>query len=125
MNNIYGFWISPQSEIHPIFDDFGHKKFIENLLKESVDATDSPENSLFDEGWIRIVNTNKSLMVNYKCITSRMQLKAIEEIENSLLREGYFHEQYILDYGYDYHFFDSLKGLLNRIKERLYYDKFE
>ena len=120
MIRIYGFWISPTSEIHTIFNDFGHKQFIESLLGKPIESICETESELFDEGWIRIVNTEKSFMVNYKCIMSRKQIQAIEAIEESLLKEGYFHEQYILDYGYDYHFFDSIKGLINRIKERLY-----
>lgn len=120
MINIYGFWISPQGEIHTIFNDFGHKQFIESLLGKKIDNETCEEVSLFDEGWIRIVNTKKTLMVNYRCITCREQLSAIKLIENQLNCDGYFHEQYILDYGYDYHFFDSIDKLLRRIKERLY-----
>lgn len=120
MINIYGFWISPQGEIHTIFDNFGHKKFIESLLGKKIDNEASEETSLFDDGWIRIVNTEQTLMVNYRCITCREQLSAIKLIENQLNRDGYFHKQYILDYGYDYHFFDSIDKLLRRIRERLY-----
>lgn len=119
MNNIYGFWISPNSEIHIIFDDFGHKAFIEKLLNKSIESLEECENSLFDDGWIRIVNTKQTLMVNYKCIMSNAQLKAIESIEEQLLKDGYFHNNYILDYGYDYHMFESIDKLLKRMRERL------
>lgn len=120
MVNIYGFWISPNGEIHIIFNDFGHKQFMEQLLNKKIDSEVSEENSLFDEGWIRIVNTRQTLMVNYRCITSNKQLSAIKLIEEQLNKDGYFHNNYILDYGYDYHFFDSLDKLIRRIRERLY-----
>lgn len=120
MNKIYGFWISPNGEIHTILDDFGHKKFIESLLNINADNEENLETNLFDEGWIRIVNTDKTFMVNYRCINCRKQLTAIKLIEKQLNCDGYFHENYILDYGYDYHFFDSIDKLLHRIKERLY-----
>ena len=120
MVNIYGFWISPTGEIHTILDDFGHKKFMESLLNKQLDNEVSEETSLFDEGWIRIVNTKKTFMVNYRCITCRAQLTALKEVEQQLNKDGYFHESFILDYGYDYHFFDSLNSLLRRIRERLY-----
>ena len=90
MIHIYGFWISPTSEIHTIFNDFGHKQFIESLLGKPIESICETESKLFDEGWIRIVNTEKSFMVNYKCIMSRKQIQAIEAIEESLLKEGYF-----------------------------------
>ena len=91
MIHIYGFWISPTSEIYTIFNDFGHKQFIESLLGKPIESICETESELFDEGWIRIVNTEKSFMVNYKCIMSRKQIQAIEAIEESLLKEGYFH----------------------------------
>jgi len=119
MINIYGFWISPNSEIHTIFNDFGHKAFIEKLLGKHIDTLEECENSLFDDGWIRIVNTKQTLMVNYKCIMSTSQIEAIKNIEEQLLDDGYLHNNYILDYGYDYHMFDSIDKLLKRIKERL------
>ena len=120
MNHVYGFWISPESEIHPVFNDYGHKELMENILGKPLDeASDDTDNTLFDDGWIRIVNTDKSLMVNYRCITSNKQIRAIEKIENNLMDNGCFHEQYILDYGYDYHFFNSFKEMIARIRERL------
>jgi hypothetical protein len=119
MKNIYGFWISPTSEVYTIFDDFGHKRFIEKLLGKQLDTEANEDTTLFDNGWIRIVNTDNSFMVNYRCITSNDQIKAIRKIEDKLANEGYFHKTFILDYGYDYHFFDSINGLINRIRERL------
>lgn len=116
----YGFWISPTGEIHTIMDSYGHKQFIEKLLGHETDNSDDMDNSLFDDGWIRIVNTEHTFMVNYKCITSLKQLEAIKKIDEKMESCGVFHEQYILDYGYDYHFFDDLKQLIRRIKQRLY-----
>lgn len=116
----YGFWISPKGEIHTILDAYGHKKFMEKYLGHEVQDTDDMDNTLFDDGWIRIVNTEHTFMVNYKCITCHKQLEAIKAIDKKMESDGIFHNQYILDYGYDYHFFDDLKQLLRRIKERLY-----
>lgn len=116
----YGFWISPDAEIHTIMNDFGHKAFIEKLLGKSFESDDEADNTLLDDGWIRIVNTDQTLMVNYRCITSRKQLKAIEMIEEKLAIQGFEHLQYILDYGYDYHFFDEFKDMMKRIRQRLY-----
>ena len=119
MTNIYGFWISPEGTIHTVFNEFGHKEFIEKLLNKKVENEEEEENSLFDDGWIRIVNMRDSLMVNYRCITSNRQIHAIEKIENKLNEYGIFHTQFILDYGYDYHFFDTLEDMIRRIRERL------
>jgi hypothetical protein len=116
--SIYGFWISPNAEVHTILTDFGHKEIIENILGRAI-TKDEEEKALFDDGWIRIVNMEKTLMVNYRCICCSKQIEAIKKIEEQLTKDGYFHEQYILDYGYDYHFFDSIRSLTKRIKERL------
>ena len=31
----YGFWISPTNEVFTIMNDFGHKQFIEKVLKKT------------------------------------------------------------------------------------------
>lgn len=116
----YGFWISPQAEIYTINNAFGHKKFIEQLLGKEFDSDIDADNVLFDDGWIRIVNTEQTLMVNYKCITCSQQLEAIKRIDKQLEKQGCYHLQYILDYGYDYHFFDNIDKMLRRIRQRLY-----
>lgn len=115
----YGFWISPDAEIYTIMNSFGHKRFIEQLLGKEIDSDIDADNTLFDDGWIRIVNTEQTLMVNYRCITCSKQLDAIKLIESQLLKDGCYHTQYILDYGYDYHFFDTIGKMVRRIKERL------
>jgi len=118
MENIYGFWISPESEVHIVDTDYGHKQVMEKILGKPLDDDESKDLALFDEGWIRIVNTKKTFMVNYRCLTSSKQLSAIQDIEKSLENKGYIHEQYLLDCGYDYHFYDTLKELINTIKMR-------
>lgn len=115
--NIYGFWISPKGEIHTIINDFGHKEFMEKQLGFQI--SDENDCSLFDDGWIRIVNGNQSFMVNYRCITSMIQLKAISKIEQRLKKDGYNHTSFILDYGYDYHIFNTFTEMMQRIKDRL------
>ena len=119
MNNIYGFWISPDSTVYTVHDDYGHRDFIEKLLGHSVENTDDTANTLFDDGWIRIVNTNKSLMVDYNCLMSNQQLYTIERIEKQLQEQGYFHEQYILEYRNNHKFFENIKQLTNFMRSRI------
>lgn len=120
MKNPYGFWISPNADVHTIMDDYGHQKFIEKLLGKKFQSAEDADASLLDDGWIRIVNTDQTLMVNYKCITSSKQLQVLKAVEQKLEENGVFHTQFILDYGYDYHFFDSFEAMMKRIRQRLY-----
>ena len=114
----YGFWISPFGEIHTILNDFGHKKFIERLFETTFQTDEDATNYTLNNGWIRIVNGSTSFMVDYRYIMNSEQLKAIKLIDDQLQVDGFFHKDYILSYGMDYYFFDNIKKLINRIKER-------
>lgn len=114
----YGFWISPDNKIYTIMNDFGHKKFIENLLGETYDSDEDATTKTLELGWIRIVNGNQTLMVDYRYIQTREQLRLLKEINNQLKSDGYFHKDFILSYGYDYWNFDTFDKLINHIKNR-------
>ena len=116
--SIYGFWISPQGEIHTILNDFGHKKFAEQLFETTFDSDEDATDRTLNDGWIRVVNGSKAFMVDYRYLMTRNQLTAIKELDNKLQENGHFHENYILTYGRDYYIFDNVKQLINRIKDR-------
>lgn len=116
--SIYGFWIDPNGTIYTITDNFGHKKFIENIMNESFDSDEDATEATLNDGWIRIVNGKTSLMVDYKYLMCSAQLKALDSIDLALMKSGYNHTDYILSYGRDYIFFDSIKKLIKRIRER-------
>lgn len=116
---IYGYWISPTSDVHTVYDDFGHKDAMEEIIGRKIDNPEVLKEELFDNGWIRLVNNSRTLMVNYKHIVARNQIRVLEKVEKELEKFGYNHEKYILDYGYGYHFFDTMRDLLERVQERL------
>ena len=99
-------------------NDFGHKKFIENLFGETYDSDEDATTKTLELGWIRIVNGNQTLMVDYRYIQTREQLRLLKEINNQLESDGYFHKDFILSYGYDFWNFDTFDKLINHIKNR-------
>lgn len=117
-NKLYGFWIEPNGIIHTIMGMFCHKEFIERTLNKHYDSYEEATTDTLDNGWIRVVNGDKSLMVDYRYIMSNNQLKALKSIEEQMLQNGYQHKDFILTYGLEYYIFDSMKDLINRIKVR-------
>lgn len=114
----YGFWISPLGEIVTIMTDFNHRKIIEEILGKTFESDVDATEKTLEQGWIRIVNGNNSLMVDYRYIQTKHQLKVLSELNDKLETDGYFHKDFILSYGYDYWCFNSFKELLNHIKSR-------
>lgn len=114
----YGFWISPTNEVFTIMNDFGHKQFIEKVLEKTFNSDEDATQQTLDLGWIRIVNGSSSLMIDYRYIQTKEQLKLLKELKNKLEENGYFHKDYILSYGYDYWNFDTFDKLINHIKNR-------
>lgn len=114
----YGFWITNDGTIHSIMNEFGHKKFIENLYNITFNSDEDATNFSLNNGWIRIVNGSKSFMVDYRYLMCKNQINSLKEIDNNLQENGFFHTDYILSYGRDYYFFENIKQLINRIKER-------
>lgn len=116
---IYGFWVSPNGDIYTIENDFGHKKIIEEILKEQFDSNESAVDKSLDEGWVRIVNMNKTYMIDYKYVCSTKQLNALKTVNDIMENNGYFHEHYGVSCYSSYKIFDSFKEMIRYIRERI------
>lgn len=118
-SNVYGFWIDPSCNVIPILNAFEHIKIAKQLY-ENCGNDEQLMINMLNDGWIRIINTKQSFMVDYRCILTRRHLSVIKEVVNKLEEDGIFHTSFILTYGSDYHFFDTINDLIRRIKQRLY-----
>ena len=116
---IYGFWVSPDGVIYTIENDFGHKKLIEELLKEQFDSDESAVSKSLDDGWVRIVNMNKTYMIDYKYVCSTKQLNALKEVNDIMENNGYFHDNYSVSCYSSYKIFNSFKEMMRYIRERI------
>ena len=117
MNKIYGFWVDPNGKSYLIEDELGHKKFMEKFLNKKFNSEEEILNETLNNGWIRVVN-KKEFIVNYSYLMSRKQLTTLKNIDNILQENGYFHDHYYLEYRNQFYDCDSMKHLLNKIKER-------
>lgn len=117
MNKIYGFWVDPNGKSYLIEDELGHKSFMEKFLNKNFDSEEETLNETLNNGWIRVVN-KKEFIVNYSYLMSRKQLTTLKNIDNILQENGYFHDHYYLEYKNQFYDCDSMKHLLNKIKER-------
>ena len=117
-NKVYGFWISPDANIYPILNDFGHQVFMEKYLGKTFNTDEETIEETLNQGWIRIVNNPKYFMLDYRYIMNNKQLSSIKKIDEQLQEDGYFHSDYILSYGREYYNFSCVKDLIARIRLR-------
>ena len=115
---IYGFWISPEANVHTIFDDFGHQVFMERYLGKTFESEEETIEETLNQGWIRIVTKSNYFMLDYRYIMNRKQLSVIKKIDEQLQSDGYFPRDYILSYGREYYMFNNVKDLVARIRQR-------
>ena len=115
---IYGFWISPEGDIHPILDDFGHQVFMERYFDKTFESEEETIEETLNQGWIRVVNKTDYFMLDYRYIMNSKQLTAIKKIDDKLQEDGYFHKDYILSYGREFYMFNDVKDLIARIRLR-------
>jgi hypothetical protein len=117
--NIYGFWVSPDGDIYIVEEEYGHRKFLEQLLEEKVESSELATIKQLDKGWVRAVNMGGSLMIDYKYVATRKQFYSIMKLNDILQDNGYFHNKYIISTPHSYKFFDSFKEIIRFIRERL------
>lgn len=118
MTQIYGYWVSPDGYKTLIQDRFGHRKFAEQILNTKIESEVNTVSLMLDKGWIRIVNGQKTLMLDYKYLYSINQLTCLYDIDKELMDNGYFHESYGLSYPYGYKVFVSWKQMINYMKQK-------
>lgn len=117
MNRVYGWWISPNGDVYPIFNELGHRNFIETYFHKKYETDDDVYKDTIDIGWIRIVN-KREFIVNYNYICTKKQLNVLKRFEKDYM-EDIFPNVYYLEYNHNYYVMNSWNELVRKIEDRM------